>query len=148
MKKFKFTLEAVLKYKRTIEKTQKAALAEVRMRLSALENEREKLRMSVKSAHETLNAAVESGGGIIDAMRVHGAYVTRLKAEDKELVRRIVVVEAEKDLREAELIATMRELKGYDKLYDEQYLAYLKEVQAEEEKEISDIVSRDAAVGV
>ena len=35
----------------------------------------------------------------------------------------------------------MRELKTYNKLRAEQYQEYMKEVQAEEEKEIGDLVS-------
>ena len=43
------------------------------------------------------------------------------------------------------LIITMREIKTYNKLRGKQYQEYLKEAAAEEEKELSDIISFSVA---
>jgi hypothetical protein len=60
-------------------------------------------------------------------------------------MKKIAIAEAEKDQREAALIVTMRELKAYRRLRDEQYARHVKATRDEEEKEISDLVSHNAA---
>ena len=71
----------------------------------------------------------------------HDAYFRYLRDAREVLAAKIVKAEEHKEKCQALLITTMRELKTYENLRAEQYAAYLKEVQAEEEKNMGDLVS-------
>ena len=143
MKKFKFSLEAVLRYKLTVEKMQKAALAEANARLEALRREEEELLAAFQRTRLSQNRLLRSGvGSGAEILQMYDRYFMRLREEYAALTRRLEIAEAEREQRMNELLVTMRELKSYRKLRDEQYAAYLKEVEAEQANEISEFVGR------
>ena len=89
----------------------------------------------------SLEESLQRGDNVATTLSEHDAYFRYLR--DALIEVRHLIVEAEEVVRQCQerLIVTMRELKTYVKLRDEQYQQYMKEVQAEEAKEMDDLVS-------
>jgi len=141
MKKFKYTLQPVYNYKLTVEKLQKAELRKAQQALQALLDEEQRLLQAWADNERSLEEALSSGEDITAALSEHDAYFRYLR--DALIEIRKLIVRAEELVRrcQEQLILTMKEIKTYVKLRDEQYQAWMKEVQAEEAKEMDDLVS-------
>ena len=141
MKKFKFTLQPLYNYKLTVEKLQKAELSRAQQALTELQNEEKRLLQAYADNEASLEMALQRNENVVSALREHEAYFRFLR--DALIEVRKLIVEAEEVVRKCQekLIVTMKELKTYNKLREEQYLAYMKEFQAEENKEMDDLVS-------
>ena len=141
MKKFKFTLQALYNYKLTVERLQKAELNKAQQALKELLDEETRLVNAYADNERSLEEALRSGENIAMALTEHDAYFRFLR--DTLVEVRIMIVEAEEVVRQCRerLIITMKELKTYLKLRDEQYQQYLKDVQEEEAKIMDDLVS-------
>ena len=141
MKKFKFTLQPLFNYKKTVEKMQKAELRKAQEALRELLDEERRLQQAYLDNELSLERALRENINVGQALSEHDAFFRFLRDALKELRERIL--KAEEIVRECQqrLIVTMKELKTYKKLRDEQYFSYLKEMQAEEEKEMGDLVS-------
>ena len=141
MKKFKFTLQALYNYKLTVEKLQKAELKRAQQILQELLDEEERLLKAWDDNEISLEEALRNGENVATALSEHDAYFRYLR--DALIEIRIRIVKAEEVVRECQerLILTMKEIKTYLKLREEQYQVWMKEVQAEEAKEIDDLVS-------
>ena len=147
MKKFKFSLQALYNYKQTVERTQKADLKRAQQLLRELLNEEQRLLGAYADNERSLERALRSGRDIGAALSEHDAYFRFLRDELINIREKIVKAEEVRDKCVEQLIKTMRELKTYKKLRDEQYRLYLKEVEAEESKEIADLVSYNTVSG-
>ena len=146
MKKFVFTLQALLNYKETVEKTQRAELRRAQQILRELLDEEQRLLEAYAQNERSLEKALSDNVNVAIALSEHDAYFRFLRDALKELRERIVRAEKVVSECQARLITTMRELKTYNKLRTEQYHEYLKEVQLEEEKEIGDLVSYNTVI--
>jgi len=141
MKKFKFTLQALYNYKQTVERLQKAELKRAQQALDDLLSEEQRLLRAYANNERSLEEALRKGENIVAALSEHDAYFRYLRDALIEIRKKIAEAEEVVRLCQERLVLTMRELKTYLKLRDEQYHAYLKEVQAEEAKEMDDLVS-------
>lgn len=141
MKRFKFTLQSLYNYKLTVEKLQKAELSKAQQALQLLLNEEQRLIQAYANTELSLEEALRKGENIVAALTEHDAYFRFLRDSLVEVRKKIVRAEEVVRKCQEKLIITMRELKTYDKLRDEQYAAYRLEVQAEEAKEMDDLVS-------
>ena len=141
MKRFQFTLQPLLNYKHTIERMQKVELRNAQQTLQMLLDEEQRLIEAYAENERSLERALQSNIDVAAALGEHDAYFRFLREALKAL--KVKIISAEKVVSEcqARLIITMREIKTYNKLKTEQYQAYLKEAQSEEEKEMSDLVS-------
>ena len=141
MKKFKFTLQPLYNYKLTVEKLQKAELKRAQQALQELRDEEDRLLGAYAANERSLEEALLKGENVAAALSEHDAYFRFLR--DALIEVRHLIVEAEEVVRRCQerLIITMKEIKTYNKLRDEQYQRYRKEVQAEEDKEMGDLVS-------
>ena len=141
MKKFKFTLQSLYNYKLTVEKLQKAELRRAQQALQELLDEEQRLLKAWADTEQSLEDTLLKGENIGAALSEHDAFFRFLR--DALIEIRIKIVKAEEVVRECQerLILTMKELKTYLKLREEQYQAWMKEVQAEEAKNIDDLVS-------
>ena len=141
MKKFKFTLQSLYDYKLTVEKMQKSELRKAQQALKELLDEEQRLLRAYVENERSLEKALRENIDIVGALIEHDAYFRFLRDALIEVRERIV--KAEEVVREcqARLIITMKELKTYLKLRDEQYQEYLKEVQIEEDKNMGDLIS-------
>ena len=141
MKKFKFTLQPVFNYKLTIEKLQKAELKKAQQALQELLSEEQRLLRAYAANEKSLERALRRNENLAAELPEHDAYFRFLRDALKEVRERIVEAEEVVAKCQERLIKTMKEIKTYKKLRDEQYQDYLKEVQAEEDKEMGDLVS-------
>ena len=141
MKKFKFTLQALYNYKLTVEKLQKVELKKAQQVLQMLQDEEKRILQAWADNERSLEEALRKGENVGAALTEHDAFFRYLRDALIEVRKRIV--KAEEIVRQCQdrLILTMKEIKTYLKLRDEQYQAWMKEVQLEEAKEIDDLVS-------
>ena len=141
MKKFVFSLQALYNYKLTVERLQKAELKKAQQALQELLDEESRLLKAYGDNERSLEEALRRGVNVGTALVEHDAYFRYLR--DALIEIRIKIVKAEEVVRECQerLVLTMKEIKTYLKLREEQYAEYMKEVQAEEAKEIDDLVS-------
>jgi len=146
MKKFVFTLEAVARYKSTVEKKQKAELSRVMARLSALYREREEIERAQMDTAASLVRSLARGRDVIQELQRHDHYQMYLRALLEEVKKNIVVAEAEKKRIQALLLITLREQKALERLRSEQYQAYLEDVYREESLVINDLIAHRSTV--
>jgi len=141
MKKFKFKLQPLVKYKETIERMQKEELKRAQEALRELQQEEKRLLQAYADNERSLEEALEKNENVAQALSEHDYYFRYLRDAIKEV--RAMIVKAEQVVINCQekLIITMKELKTYDKLREEQYQEYLMEAKAETEKEMDDIVS-------
>jgi len=138
MKKFVFRLATVYKYKQTVEKTQKAELANARAALNALYEERDRL--------EYLALHVYDDAKTVDDFMYCGRWLENLTHEQAKV--RVKITKAEHYVEECQnrLIQTMKELQAYEKLRAEQYAAWQAEYDAAERAELEDYISGNVEV--
>ena len=141
MKKFKFKLQPLVKYKETIERMQKEELKRAQEALRELQQEEQRLLQAYADNERSLEEALEKNENVAQALSEHDYYFRYLRDAIKEVREMIVKAEQVVINCQEKLIITMKELKTYEKLRQEQYQEYLKEVKTEEEKEMDDIVS-------
>jgi len=141
MKKFKFTLQPLYNYKLTVEKIQKAELRKAQQALRELLDEEQRLLQAYADNECSLEKALRENVNVASALTEHDLYFRYLRDALEEIRERIVEAEEVVAKCQEKLIITMKELKTYVKLREEQYQRYLKEVQTEEEKEMGDLVS-------
>ena len=147
MKKFKFSLQSLFNYKQTVERLQKAELKKAQQALRELLDEERRLEQAYIDNERSLERALRKNVDVVSALSEHDAYFRFLRDALKELRERIVKAEEIVAKCMEKLIVTMKEIKTYVKLRDEQFMQYLKEVQAEEDKEIGDLVSFTTVTG-
>lgn len=147
MKKFSFSLQAVFNYKLTVEKTQKAELAKADAVLRELQAQLERLEESFLRNCEARERELLEKTADAQRLTAYDAYFRRVREERLKLNEKIRNAEAAKLRCQEALILTMKELKTYRKLREKQYQEYLKEVAADEEKTLSDIISYNVASG-
>lgn len=141
MKKFKFTLQALHNYKLTVEKLQKAELRKAQQALRELLDEEQRLLRAYADNERSLAKALRENADVAAALVEHDAWFRYLRDALIELRERIKQAEEAVRICQDRLIITMKELKTYVKLRNEQYQEYLKEVQIEEDKNMGDLVS-------
>ena len=147
MKKFIFTLQPLYNYKQTLERIQKADLKRAQQLLKELRQEEVRLLQAYADNEWSLELALRLNENLGTTLMEHDAYFRFLRDALKALRARIVEAERARDECQDKLVLTMKEIKTYTKLREEQYQIYLKEVQAEEEKEIGDLVSFTTIAG-
>ena len=141
MKKFKFTLQSLYNYKLTVEKLQKAELKRAQQVLEELVDEETRLLKAWADNESSLEMSLARGDNVATTLAEHDAYFRFLRDALIEIRKRIK--KAEQIVRECQerLVLTMKELKTYLKLREEQYRAWVKEVQADEAKTMDDLIS-------
>ena len=144
MKKFKFKLQPLVKYKETVERMQKEELKHAQYALRELQEEESRLLGAYADNERSLEEALARNENIAQALSEHDAYFRFLRDAIKIVKARIIKAEEAVAKCQEKLIVTMKELKTYDKIRQEQYSEYLREVKTEEEKNMGDIVSFNA----
>ena len=139
MRKFKFSLEALLKIKMSLEKQLKNKLAEARNHLNNCISELERIvRLKEELRHDFMNSLQITSSHDLKAFNLYYR-----KIEEKRINQLMTVEEARKEFLkiQKQLMEVMTERKMYEKLKEKEYDEYLFEVNREIEKEIDDIVS-------
>jgi flagellar export protein FliJ len=143
MKKFKFTLEAVDKYKKTVEKLQRAELRDAQNALRELYRRDGELAGAFSESRRRRDLELRSGASDAERLMRYDRFFIKIRDDRARLAAEIDKLTEEVRRREALLITTMRELKVYKKLRADQYTEYMAQLRAEDEKNVGDLVSFD-----
>ncbi len=137
MKKFKFTLAGLLKLRISVEKQQKAALAQADARIAVFRAE-----LTAMVEDFASHRAKYLGGGLTVAeFRRYGDYFSALRDRIEQQNKKIQVAQQERERIRAQVVETMRSRKALEKLRQNQYEAWRTEVSREEEKTLADFIS-------
>ncbi|MDR2421728.1 MAG: flagellar FliJ family protein [Oscillospiraceae bacterium] len=140
MKKFKFSLQSVDKYKRTVEKLQMGELRRARESLRELDARRDSFTRALSAAREEREGGL-SDGLTAEELLAYDRYFGRIRELYAALAPRIARAEREVAEREAALIRTKNELKAYAKLRDRELAEWRSEAAAEEALAIGERVA-------
>jgi flagellar FliJ protein len=140
LKKFKFSLQPVDKYKRTIEKLQMGELRRARASLRELEEHRDNLLRELEESGARRADELERGLPAEEFI-AYDRYFRRLREQCEDLAPKILRAQREVTEREAALIRTKNELKAYAKLRDREFSEWRADVAAEEAQIIGEFVS-------
>jgi len=136
MKKFKFTLQALLNIEVALEKEKKNELALINAEIARLEEQKVQYGKDMMQAMQYSFRTMDIG----DLINTEN-YTKYLKKCIVDTELEIAVKEDEKNIAQAELIECMRKRKTYERLKEKQFEKYKKEVAVEEAKIIDDYIS-------
>lgn len=140
MRKFVFTLHALLHVRELLEKQERHHMLELTREIRELENERERMSGRRDGAACSLSGRMGAGVTVIEAQQVAG-YLKRMTAELRAQDERIRSATAELEQCRARLVEVLKDINMLEKARDKQYQQYLADVQTEDEKLIGDFVS-------
>ena len=140
MKKFKFTLHALLHLKESLEKQERNNLGAATRRLNELMGERDDMLARRESAQQEYGEKLVSGMRALETQQFT-AYFRMMKDMLEEQERRIAEAQAEVEACRKRLVEVLREIRMLENLKDKQYQEYLQEAQVEQDKLIGDFVS-------
>lgn len=140
MKKFTFTLQALLQVTASLEKEQKNQLSIINNVIKKLEDEHSLLMSEISSSIcaylEEIKVSLS-----VSHIKMHNDYLRVLNGKIQSVLKKIEEQNIEKHKLQDLLVETMTRRKSLEKLKDKQYKSYLKELQKEEEKIIDDFAS-------
>ena len=147
MKKFKFNLESVLKFRRNTEDNEKTVLAGLQAELMRLIRELAALREEYAVKSREFEQVAGSGAMTVHEIRSNHAY---LKNIDYGIELKLSEIEEQRKLVEQQtevVISAMRETKTLDRLKEEKFKIYAKEERKAHEKFVEEFVvnARSAA---
>lgn len=140
MKKFTFTLQALLHLKESLEKQERNGLAAATRRLGALLREKEDMLGRREKAGADYAARLAQGMPAPETQRFTD-YFRMMKDLLAEQETKIRAAQEDIEACRRRLVEIMREIHMYENLREKQYQQYLKELQTEEEKAIGDFVT-------
>jgi len=140
MKKFSFTLQAVLKIKRIFKKQKQAELAEAGAELDRLILQKHSLEDKLEISGREYQMALEVKINV-SQMAWYNDYSEYLKDSISQMKLKITAAQKRNEKVRAELMALTRETDTLERLEKEQYRAYLAEVARDEEKRIDEVMS-------
>lgn len=145
MKKFAFSLQSVLNLQLKIEDQEKQAFREASMKLMEEEDKLRDLMRQKEGYEEDLKEALN---GILDVIEVNNIKHSIDVMKSRIRTQMIAVHVAEKNVEAARIRLTeaMVNRKTYEKMREKAFEEYRKETEAEESKEIDELVSFRHAV--
>ena len=140
MKKFAFSLQSVLNLQYKIEDQEKQAFREASMKLT---EEEDKLRELITQMEGYENDLKEALSGTLDVMEVNNIKHSIDVMKSRIRTQMIAVHVAEKNVEAARirLIEAVVNRKTYEKMREKAFEEYRKEAEAEEGKQIDELVS-------
>jgi len=132
MKRFKFNLESVLKYREGIERQEKSVLAGLNSQLLTLLHELDRLNSDFKNASEEFERLSRMGMTILEIRSKHAM----LENIEFYIERKLKEIEEQHNLikkQTAIVVKSMRDTKTMDRLKEIKYREYKKEENKENE---------------
>lgn len=136
---YSFKLQKVLNYKEKIEDIKKGEYEDVNRRLN---NEEEKLlnfnihkEDLLYRKHETIKSTSVAN------LKLYNHYLQEISSNIEKQEKVISIIKDELEKTKEELLIAMREKKVFEKLKENDYSEFLKEVKKDEEKLIDGIVT-------
>ena len=145
MKRFKFNLESVLKYRQSIERYEKGVLSGLNARLAELLGDLEKLNADYRQTAVKFEKMSQEGISVHEIRSQHVImeniefYIER-KLEEIEAQRKLIAKQT------TVVVKAMRDTKTIDRLKEIKYGEYVKEENKAQEKFIEEFVSHQTAV--
>ncbi|MDP4153162.1 MAG: flagellar FliJ family protein [Bacillota bacterium] len=143
MKKFKFSLESVLRIKLAREKQKKGELGEIEFRIINKNTELKKIQNDLNNLDLDFENHLKKTNAIWLVSYEHYKKVLSDKAEI--VLTELSKLYKEKELCQQQLITVIKERETLEKLREQQYNVYLHEMQKEYEREIGDFMGFHAA---
>lgn len=140
MKKFQFTMAALLKVKEALKKQQQAEMAKIVIELNRLKDQRRSLEQAFDRESQDYAAAARSGA-LPQRMDQFARYFALLREKQKQVDVQIRQKEQEHRACKQRLVKTMQEQKMLEKLREKQLEEYRIEVAREENLHINDFVN-------
>ena len=145
MKKFKFNLESVLKYRESIERYEKGVLSELNARLAELLGELEKLNNDYSLTAAEFEKMMIDGVSVNDIKSHHAimeniAFYIQKKTEEIEAQRKLITKQT------AVVVKAMRETKTINRLKEIKHEEYIKEENKDQEKFIEEFINHQTTV--
>lgn len=140
MKKFVFTLRALLHVRQLVEKQERHHMLQLTREIHELEDERTRMSDSRDGAARALSGRMGRGVAVTEAQQVAG-YLVRMTQEIKAQEERIRCANVELEQCRARLVEVLKDINMLEKVREKQYQLYLADVQKEEDKLIGDFVS-------
>ena len=144
MKRFKFNLESVLKYRESIERQEKGVLSGLNAQLMKLLDELEKLNNDYMAEAAEFERMTSEGITVHEVKSKHTImenieYYIEKKLEEIEAQQRRISVQT------SIVVKAMRDTKTMDRLKEIRHEEYIKEENKENELFIEEFVSQKAA---
>lgn len=140
MKKFNFTLQALLHVTISLEKEQKSQLLIINKQIEILQLEQNILMDEISNSIELYLEQIK-GFSSINHVKIHNDYLSVLNKKNHSILLKIDKTNIEKQQLQDMLVETMVRRKSLEKLKDKQYKVYLKELQKEQENLIDEFAS-------
>lgn len=145
MKQFVFTLQPLYDVQESIEKQVKMQMGAIEAEIAQRVAEMDALNLNFNNVQIEYCHAMAGG---VSAIRIknYGCFFERLKALMLLQQRKIIQLEAEKEVCLQKLISVKREKMLLDKVREEQYGEYQNELKKQKAKIIDDFVSYKTTV--
>lgn len=139
MMKFKFRMERVLSYKKTIENHKKNQYGRAQQNLNNEEMKLNNINQYKENMKNEKNLSATKTN--VGNLAMYNNYINNITIEIKSQEK--IVVESLGEVEEAkkEMVHAVKEKKMFEKLKENEYEKHLYEVQKQEEKEVDTIVS-------
>jgi len=142
MKKFKFRLERVLETKVSEERQKKRELGEKLNQLSYEESVLDQLLKQIEEHEKSQRHSIQVSSNAGYLLRQH-RWQQELNKKKNEQIRTIARCENDVEKARVALMEATREKRVLEKLKEKQFEEYKKELNAEEQKVLDDIGSRN-----
>lgn len=139
MKKFAFTLQRLYDVKESEEKQRQAQLRDLERNLDNYKKQKEANRRLYEREHAVYDKKCKTGMSMFEVQR-YGDYFQYLEKEMKQ--QEIVIQSCQKniDTVRANLLKLINEKNVLDRMRDEEYQEYLREVEKDNDKMIEDFL--------
>lgn len=140
MAKFIYRMQNILDIKYKLEEQAKQQYMEVRMRLNQALSKLSKLNKRKEMYFDTYRELVSKE---LEVLEIEECKNSILLMDEYIANQKLVIADIEKELEEAEKVLreSMQERKIHEKLKENQFEEFLQELNAEEAKEIDELVS-------
>lgn len=140
MKKFEFSLERILNFKRTLYEKERNALAQLRAQRMALEQKKDSTIRQTLEMDAQFRVKAQSGISVED---VSGINYHRNNAERlvKQLSAEMSVLDVAIEKQLQVVVQLDKDVKGLEKLREKQWEEYTAEAMKEEQERVSEMVS-------
>ena len=141
MKRFKFNLESVLRYRASIERQEKGILSTLNAELARLLDEREKLYGDYRQAIDEFEKISLEGISVLEIKSRHAV----MENIEFYIVKKTEEIEGQRlkiSKQTAVVVRAMRDTKTMDRLKEIKYEEYVKAENKEQERFIEEFVSQ------
>ncbi|PID77929.1 MAG: flagellar export protein FliJ [Deltaproteobacteria bacterium] len=144
MKKFKFSLESVLKYKIFLEKEAMQEVMSVNFEIRQCEAGIEKITLERENIFNELEKKT-SDGISIETFQLFQNYIFSVESRLEKEKDRLSQLFAEKEIKTKKLVEAKKEKEALDSLKEKNRERYIKKMLYEEQKELDEISSTKKA---